>query len=175
MAQAPTSSSTTYHRQLLMVSLDVSLLQLRAKIFKTPLTSGIIYYYNIKNNILIKICVKRKMFNSTVKQSLEMFFSLVYTSGSRRWKHGGPPKMDLNILAAHQTSFELVLVFQALNCVQSNLLLGCFVMLLSLLMLTFCRSHAICVCNYDLKQNWEKVCRTTCWESLVYTVLQMKL
>ena len=30
-------------------------------------------------------------------------------SGSQRWQHGGPPKMNMKILAAHHTPFYLSL------------------------------------------------------------------
>jgi hypothetical protein len=40
------------------------------------------------------------------------YIMLIYSSGSQRLKHGGPPKTDVNIFGAQYTFLTLICIFQ---------------------------------------------------------------
>ena len=61
---------------------------------------------------------------------------VVYISGSQHWKHSGPPKISVNILAAHHTFLKTIGLFYTFNCVKINKF-DHLLILLELIRLTF--------------------------------------
>ena len=58
-------------------------------------------------------------------------------SGSQRWKHGSPPKMNMKILAAHNTPFYVFWSLQSFNFVMFINLFGCFLVVFWLIKADF--------------------------------------
>ena len=77
---------------------------------------------------------------------------MLYTSGSQHRNHGGPPKMNINILATNHTIFKLFLV--SFNPLTEKEFTNLFLMLLRLIGQTFKNTfHVVFGCKYYFNQN----------------------